>query len=99
MIVPKKTSVHAQDEVQEENSDSTASRTAPVPSESTALLPLSAHSGREDDDYISGHNLFAALFGIVSVFFIVLLDFSITATVSKNSPQEHCVPRVLGRYD
>jgi hypothetical protein len=38
--------------------------------------------GREDKEYISGYKLFAALFGIVSVFFIVLLDFSIIATVS-----------------
>lgn len=38
--------------------------------------------GEEDDEYISGYRLFAALIGIVSVFFIVLLDFSIISTVS-----------------
>uniref|UniRef100_L2FW97 MFS multidrug transporter n=1 Tax=Colletotrichum fructicola (strain Nara gc5) TaxID=1213859 RepID=L2FW97_COLFN len=36
--------------------------------------------GKEDHEYISGYRLYAALFGIMSVFFLVLLDFSITAT-------------------
>ena len=41
--------------------------------------------GEEDNEYISGYKLYAALFGIMSVFFIVLLDFSIIATVSTDS--------------
>ncbi|KAI0414194.1 putative MFS multidrug transporter [Xylaria grammica] len=51
-----------------------------VQEESTANPTLGNDFGREDDEYISGYRLFAALFGITSVFFIVLLDFSIIAT-------------------
>ncbi|KAI0965942.1 putative MFS multidrug transporter [Xylaria arbuscula] len=36
--------------------------------------------GTEDEEYISGYKLFAALVGIISAFFIVLLDFSIIST-------------------
>ncbi|KAF4412777.1 Efflux pump mokI [Colletotrichum fructicola] len=45
--------------------------------------------GKEDHEYISGYRLYAALFGIMSVFFLVLLDFSITATVSTGRLQSH----------
>ncbi|KAI0514349.1 putative MFS multidrug transporter [Xylaria bambusicola] len=36
--------------------------------------------GTEDEEYISGYKLLAALVGIISAFFIVLLDFSIIST-------------------
>ncbi|KAF7515193.1 hypothetical protein G7054_g14704 [Neopestalotiopsis clavispora] len=56
------------------------SDTAPAAAEIAANPTGSDDFGREDEGYISGYKLFAALFGIVSVFFIVLLDFSIIAT-------------------
>jgi len=68
------------DDVQEDISGTTTSRTAPdlleIAEDSTSLDGFD----REDDGYISGYKLFAALFGIISVFFLVLLDFSIIST-------------------
>lgn len=61
---------------------SIASKTAPDPPESTANPASNDLFGEEDNEYISGYKLYVALFGIVAVFFLVLLDFSITATVS-----------------
>ncbi|KAH8196984.1 hypothetical protein TruAng_008843 [Truncatella angustata] len=86
MIVPKKGDqdpekpVHTQGGVAEKNLRSTASRTAAASPEIAAYRTPQDDFGREDDEYISGYKLFAALFGIVSVFFIVLLDFSIIST-------------------
>ncbi|ETS82216.1 hypothetical protein PFICI_07218 [Pestalotiopsis fici W106-1] len=57
-----------------------ASDTAPAPSGIVGDPAALGDFGREDEEYISGYKLFAALFGIVSVFFIVLLDFSIIST-------------------
>lgn len=98
MITPKKEgpdpekAVHTHDDVQEEISGATASRTAPA----IAANPTSKDDfGKEDNEYISGYKLYVTLFGIISVFFLVLLDFSIIATVSMDSPQNHCAPRVL----
>jgi hypothetical protein len=91
-------SEHTHDNGQEEDSRPTASRTAPASPEIAAYPPtLTDNFGRENSEYISGYKLFAALLGIISVFFIVLLDFSIISTVSTDSPQNHCVPRVLYR--
>ncbi|KAF2967751.1 hypothetical protein GQX73_g5836 [Xylaria multiplex] len=47
----------------------------------TAANPTSIDGlGAEDEEYISGYKLLAALVGIISAFFIVLLDFSIIST-------------------
>lgn len=52
----------------------------------TAPDPASQNQfGEEDKEYISGYKLHVALFSIICVFFLVLLDFSITATVSTAS--------------
>lgn len=71
------------------------SDTAPAAAEIAANPTGSDDFGREDEGYISGYKLFAALFGIVSVFFIVLLDFSIIATVSMCNHQILCPPHFL----
>ncbi|KAI1274063.1 putative MFS multidrug transporter [Xylaria sp. FL0933] len=72
--------VHTHEELQGEHLGPTALRTAPESPE-TAGNPTSHDGfGTEDDEYISGYKLFAALVGIISVFFIVLLDFSIIST-------------------
>ncbi|KAI1345651.1 putative MFS multidrug transporter [Xylaria sp. FL0043] len=72
--------VHTHEELQGEHPGPTALRTAPESPE-TAANPTSHDGfGSEDDEYISGYKLFAALVGIISVFFIVLLDFSIIST-------------------
>lgn len=105
MIAPKKEGpdfekpVHAHDDVQEEDLGLTALKTALVSPEIAAHPTSPDDFGREDDEYISGCKLFAALFGIASVFFIVLLDFSIISTVSTDSPYDHCILRVLYCYD
>lgn len=98
MIAPKKGGpdpekiVHTHDDVQEEISGTTASRTAPDLPEIAAYPTSPDDFGREDDEYISGYKLYAALFGIISVFFLVLLDFSIISTVSTGSPQITACP-------
>lgn len=71
-----------------------ASKTAAVLTGTAANPALENHFGEEDHEYISGYKLYSALFGIVCVFFIVLLDFSITATVSIQNQQNHCAPRL-----
>ncbi|TGJ79642.1 hypothetical protein E0Z10_g9123 [Xylaria hypoxylon] len=86
MIAPKKggldpeKSVYTHDNVQREDAGSTALRTALDSPENAADPTSRGDFGREDDEYISGYRLFAALFGITSVFFIILLDFSIIST-------------------
>lgn len=78
--------VHTHDAVPEKDLGSAASRTAPTLA-GIAASPTSPDGfGTEDDEYISGYKLFATLFGVISVFFIVLLDFSIISTVSTDSP-------------
>ncbi|KAI0449644.1 putative MFS multidrug transporter [Xylaria acuta] len=73
-------SVQTHDNIQEENARVAGSGTAPAAPE-TAANPISNDDfGREDEEYISGYKLFAALIGIISGFFIVLLDFSIIST-------------------
>lgn len=42
--------------------------------------------GWEESKHISGFKLYMALFSIISVFFLVLLDFSILSTVSMDNP-------------
>ncbi|KAI1357760.1 putative MFS multidrug transporter [Xylaria arbuscula] len=57
-----------------------APTTSPAPLEAVTNPFPSDEFGREDEEYISGYKLFAALVGIISAFFIVLLDFSIIST-------------------
>lgn len=77
---PEKTA-QKQNDVQQGNAE-TATSKPPEIAEHDASID---HFGDEDHEYITGYKLYSALFGIVSVFFIVLLDFSITATVSTDS--------------
>ncbi|KAI8955553.1 efflux pump protein [Xylaria longipes] len=88
MIAPKnggpdpEKPVHTHDDVQEEDVGPTASKPAQDLPEIAANPTSNDDFGREDDEYISGYKLFAALFGITSVFFIILLDFSIISTAT-----------------
>jgi hypothetical protein len=88
IIAPKKRgpdpekAIHTHNDVQYEISGTTALRAAPDSPEIAANPTSGDDFGNEDDEYISGYKLYVALFSIVSVFFLVLLDFSITATVS-----------------
>ncbi|KAJ8115677.1 hypothetical protein ONZ43_g4611 [Nemania bipapillata] len=78
--------VHTHDGIQVEDSKFVASKsTCDSPGISANPTP-GDDFGREDEEYISGYRLFAALFGITSAFFIVLLDFSIIST--KASKQD-----------
>lgn len=64
----------------------------------TAADPASQNQfGEEDKEYISGYKLYIALFSIIYVFFLVLLDFSITATVSTASQYRYGRRRFLYR--
>ncbi|KAI0103189.1 major facilitator superfamily transporter [Nemania sp. FL0031] len=73
-------SEHKHENVQEEQSGVATSRTT-LNAHGAAVDPtLNGGFGREDDEYISGYRLLAALVGIISAFFIVLLDFSIIST-------------------
>lgn len=89
MIVPEKGHpdpeklVHTQD-IQGEISRLAASSTAQPPRQILAFPTSPDEFGRDCDEYIGGYKLLAALVGIVSVFFIVLLDFSIISTVSMD---------------
>lgn len=76
-------SAHAQNDTRGDISAQTATGMVPVSSKVAAAKSKSppADFGQEDDEYLSGYKLFAALFGIISVFFIILLDFSIISTV------------------
>lgn len=74
--------VQTHNNVQEAILGTTASKTAPDAEQPAANPVLQNHFGDEDNEYITGYKLYAALFGITCVFFLVLLDFSITATVS-----------------
>lgn len=78
--------VHTHDSAQKDDLRSTALRIVPASTEITAYPTLPDAFGRENTEYLSGYKLWAALFGIVSVFFIVLLDFSIISTVSTGRP-------------
>jgi hypothetical protein len=79
--VPEK-DVRTHEDLSEKRSERRPSTTVPEPPQ-IATNPVSNQGfGEADGQYISGYKLYAALFGIVSVFFLVLLDFSITATVS-----------------
>ena len=65
-----------------DNGQGGAESEKPVQAPAHAASP--GEFGEDDNDHITGYKLFAALFGIVSVFFIVTLDFSIISTVSTN---------------
>ncbi|KAI0403185.1 major facilitator superfamily transporter [Xylaria palmicola] len=88
MIAPKKGGsdpekpVHTHNDGQQDNAGSTAVRTAQYLPEIAADSTPNYDFGREDAEYISGYKLYAALFGITSVFFIILLDFSIISTAT-----------------
>lgn len=66
-----------------------ASKAAPDATQIAADPASQNQFGEEDNEYISGYKLYAALFSIICVFFLVLLDFSITATVSTSSPYDY----------
>lgn len=75
--------VPTHENVQDQCAVTTALRIA-TDSAEIAANPISNDDfGREDDEYISGYRLLAALVGIISAFFIVLLDFSIISTVGN----------------
>ncbi|KAI8306424.1 Efflux pump mokI [Colletotrichum sp. SAR11_59] len=76
---PKKAGIAHRD-AQKEIQGTTATGTGPDLPESATNPTVNEGFGKEDHEYISGYRLYAALFGIMSVFFLVLLDFSITAT-------------------
>ena len=76
-------SVQTHGNTQEEIARSITLRTVPASPETTTNRISNDDSGREDEEYISGYKLVAALFGIISAFFIVLLDFSIISTVRE----------------
>ncbi|KAI0204997.1 major facilitator superfamily transporter [Astrocystis sublimbata] len=73
--------------------------TAPQGVSEVAADPISHDGfGGEDDEYISGYKLFAALFGITSVFFIILLDFSIISTATPYITSEFHRLQDVGWY-
>lgn len=84
--------VHTQNSIPSGNSGTVASKTAPDLRGSTANPASNNLFGEEDNEYISGCKLYVALFGIVAVFFLVLLDFSITATVSAGGFLDPMLP-------
>jgi len=55
--------------------------------ETAAASTLPNNSSQENNEYISGPKLYISLFSIISVFFLVLLDFSILSPVSTDSSQ------------
>ncbi|KAK7703229.1 hypothetical protein SLS64_009206 [Diaporthe eres] len=73
-------SVQTNDRGQDVILETTASKTDLDATETAANPASQNHFGDEDKEYITGYKLYAALFGIICVFFLVLLDFSITAT-------------------
>ncbi|KAK2766380.1 MFS multidrug transporter [Colletotrichum kahawae] len=79
-ISNSKKAENAQSDAKEEIQGTAAAGTGPESPETAAIPTVSEDFGKEDHEYISGYKLYAALFGIMSVFFLVLLDFSITAT-------------------
>ncbi|KAK2601185.1 hypothetical protein N8I77_010653 [Diaporthe amygdali] len=90
MIAPKtggqdpEKAVNTYDSVPEENLGTIPPKTTPVSPEIAANPTSRGNFDEEDKEYISGYKLYVALFGIISVFFLVLLDFSITATVTDD---------------
>lgn len=86
-ISNSKKTVNAHGDAQREIQGTAAPDTGPESPEADANAAVNRDFGKEDHEYISGYRLYAALFGIMSVFFLVLLDFSITATVSTGRPQ------------
>ncbi|KAF5489703.1 Efflux pump mokI [Colletotrichum siamense] len=71
---------NAHGDAEEEIQGTTATGIGPESPETAANPAVNGDFGKEDHEYISGYRMYAALFGIMSVFFLVLLDFSITAT-------------------
>lgn len=88
-ISNSKKAENANGDAQREIQGTAAPDTGPESPEADANPAVNGDFGKEDHEYISGYRLYAALFGIMSVFFLVLLDFSITATVSTGRPQSH----------
>ncbi|KAF4872290.1 Efflux pump mokI [Colletotrichum siamense] len=79
-ISSSKKAENAHGDAQREIQGTAAPDTGPESPEADANPAVNGDFGKEDHEYISGYRLYAALFGIMSVFFLVLLDFSITAT-------------------
>lgn len=86
-ISSSKKAENAHGDAQREIQGTAAPDTGPESPEANANPAVNGDFGKEDHEYISGYRLYAALFGIMSVFFLVLLDFSITATVSTGRTQ------------
>lgn len=78
--------VQKHNHVQEGVLGTTGSKTATDATQNAANPASQNHFGDDYNEYITGYKLYAALFGIICVFFLVLLDFSITATVSSDPP-------------
>ncbi|KAJ0123685.1 hypothetical protein J7T55_012154 [Diaporthe amygdali] len=99
MIAPKtggqdpEKAVNTYDSVPEENLGTTAPKTTAVSPEIAANPTSRGNFDEEDKEYISGYKLYVALFGIISVFFLVLLDFSITATFLSLLPHIESLSR------
>ncbi|KAI8262439.1 Efflux pump mokI [Colletotrichum sp. SAR11_239] len=82
-ISSSKKAENAHGDAQREIQGTAAPDTGPESPEADANPAINGDFGKEDHEYISGYRLYAALFGIMSVFFLVLLDFSITATTAN----------------
>jgi hypothetical protein len=76
--------MNSDNNIQERDSGIHASQNSPRHSDSAAIPTSPDAFGADDDEHLTGFKLFAALFAIVSVFFLVLLDFSIISTVSED---------------
>lgn len=75
----------AHNHVQEPSLQTTAAMDTSGAADTSADPASQTQFGEEDNEYISGYKLYVALFSIICVFFLVLLDFSITATVSTTN--------------
>lgn len=87
----------AHNHVQEPSPQTTAAVDTSGAADNAADPASQTQFGEEDKEYISGYKLYVALFSVICVFFLVLLDFSITATVSTASQYGCGRPRLLYR--
>ena len=74
---------YSQEAIREKDSSCHASQDPPHPPNSAASPTSPDGFGADYGEHLTGFKLLAALFAIVSVFFLVLLDFSIISTVSE----------------
>lgn len=83
--------------VQEPSPQTTAAVDTSGAADNAADPACQPQFGEEDKEYISGYKLYVALFSVICAFFLVLLDFSITATVSASSQYGCGRPRLFYR--